>query len=361
MLKALKKATLTSLKLSGILLRVKNSNWRQRRLLIIAYHGISLDDEHLWDPDLYMTPQQFRERLQLLKKSGCSVLPLGEAVERLYANDLPETSVALTFDDGYYDFYKQAHPILQEFNFPATVYLTTFYVNYNKPVFDAVCGYLLWKGRNSTLSLKNLISQDVNINLSSKAARVEVCDLLIKFARQNKLSSVEKDSLAAKVAHLVNVDYEALHAKRILHLLTPDEVSKLNGAGIDIELHTHRHYSPLDRQLFYKEIEDNRNSIHSMTGLPTPHFCYPSGIFNANFLTWLGELGVVSATTCEPALASRESHRLLLPRLVDITNMSPIEFEGWIAGVSGFLPRRHRIYNPGAIDPQQISGVSVHG
>ena len=44
---------------------------------------------------------------------GCTVLPLDDAVRRLYADDLPPRSVVLTFDDGYVDFERQAYPLLR--------------------------------------------------------------------------------------------------------------------------------------------------------------------------------------------------------------------------------------------------------
>src|SRR5829696_4719723 len=105
MLKKFKQVTLGTLKTSGVFRLVENSRWRQRRLLILAYHGISQADEHLWDYTQFMAPHLFRERLRLIKESGCTVLPLGQALERLYAGDLPERCVSITFDDGTYDFY----------------------------------------------------------------------------------------------------------------------------------------------------------------------------------------------------------------------------------------------------------------
>jgi peptidoglycan/xylan/chitin deacetylase (PgdA/CDA1 family) len=361
MLKKLKQVALGGLKTLGVFTLAQHSSWRQNRLLILAYHGFSLEDEHLWDPDLYMRPDYFRARLELLKKRGCTVLPLGEAIRRLYANDLPENCVALTFDDGYYDFYKVAHPILKEFNFPATVYLATLYVNYNRPVFDAICSYLLWKGRNLTLDLKEITGQDGQFDLSDAAARAMAYDYLIGFARQRKFSAEEKDALAAKLARRLKIDYDALCANRILHLLNPEEVAQLAAEGVDIQLHTHRHWAPLNRELFGKEIEENRNSIREMTGAWARHFCFPSGNFDDVLLIWLEELNVVSATTCEPGLASHNSNHLLLPRLVDTTPLSPIEFEGWLTGVSAALPRQRGTYNLGVSEYEMRTAVSVHG
>ena len=122
--------------------------------------------------------------------------------------------------------------------------------------------------------------------------------------------------------------------------LTPDEVTELGQAGIDIQLHTHRHRTPRDRGLFIREIEDNRVCIQTMTGSLASHFCYPSGVHDPAFLPWLKESGVVSATTCEPGFASVNANRLVLPRVLDNSALAPIEFESWLTGISAALPRR---------------------
>ena len=108
MLKSVKRTSLQVCKNLGLFHLSQHSRWRQRRLLILCYHGVSLEDEHEWNPPLYMKPSDLEARFEMLKQGGYAVLPLGEAINRLYANDLPERSVAITFDDGDYDFYKQA-------------------------------------------------------------------------------------------------------------------------------------------------------------------------------------------------------------------------------------------------------------
>src|SRR5450759_596885 len=106
MRKRIRTSLLRTMKAAGIFARVRDSRWRQRRLLILCYHGIALDEENLWRPALFLSPSRLRERFEMLKQGGYNVLPLGEGLERLRGNDLPPRSVALTFDDGTYDFYK---------------------------------------------------------------------------------------------------------------------------------------------------------------------------------------------------------------------------------------------------------------
>src|SRR5271166_1102193 len=118
---------------------------RRNTLLILCYHGISLADEHEWEGGLYITPALFRHRLEVLRNLNTNVLPLGEGLERLQAGTLPPRSVVLTFDDGFYDFHRHAVPLLREFGFPCTIYLTTYYCDYKLPIFNLMASYLLWK------------------------------------------------------------------------------------------------------------------------------------------------------------------------------------------------------------------------
>jgi peptidoglycan/xylan/chitin deacetylase (PgdA/CDA1 family) len=340
MLKKLKQVTLRSLKSTGVSALVQDSRWRRQRLLILAYHGISRIDEHEWNGSQYMSPETLRARMQQLKRSQCAVLPLSEALERLYRNDLPDRAVALTFDDGFADFYHRAYPVISDFGFPVTLYLTTFYSYYNRPVFDVMCSYLLWRGRAHTLAAKEFSGEDARVNLSTNDAREAVLKKIREFAEQQKLSAEEKDSRAAALAAHLGVDYDELLKRRVIHNVTPAEARELSQRGVDVQLHTHRHRTPLDRNLFRREIDDNRDRITEITGKNPHHFCYPSGVYARRFLPWLEEAGIKSATTCEVGFASRASHPLLLPRFLDNNTMAPIEFEAWLTGVSMALPRR---------------------
>jgi len=340
MLKKLKQVTLQSLKSTGVSALVQDSRWRRQRLLILAYHGISMIDEHEWNGSQYISPETLLTRMQQLKRSRCAVLPLGEAVERLYRNDLPDRAVALTFDDGFADFYHRAFPIISEFGFPVTLYLTTFYSYYNRPVFDVVCSYLLWRGRARTLIAKDFIGEDTRVNLATNDAREAVLKKIRDFAAQQKLTAEEKDARAAALATHLGVDYDELLKHRVIHNVTPAEARELSERGVDVQLHTHRHRTPLDHDLFRREIEDNRRCINEITGKEPAHFCYPSGVYAPRFLPWLDEAGIKSATTCEVGFASRASNPLLLPRFLDNNTMAPIEFEAWLTGMSLALPRR---------------------
>ncbi len=344
MLRHIRRAALRVLKSSGIFKAVENSRWRRERLLILCYHGVALEEEHKWIPSLYMHPDLFEQRLEVLHAGSYAVLPLGEGIERLYRNDLPPKSVAITFDDGTYDFYSQAYPRLKKYGFPATVYQTTFYCDYHLPVFHLICSYMLWKRRDVPLKALPEFGISGTLDLKTAAGQTRVLQALVEFSRKGNLSEEQKNDLASQLAGKLGIDYSELVSKRILQLMRPEEIARLSYDGIDFQLHTHRHRTPLDEALFLREIRDNRQKLSEMASISTSHFCYPSGDYHLEFLPWLEKEGVVSATTCEVGLASRDDSPLLLPRLVDTSRHTPLEFESWLSGVGAFTSRRQRRY-----------------
>ena len=346
----LRRQIIRQLNRAGVFSRVAQTKWRQRRLLVLCYHGISLDDEHLCDPRMFFSAEAFRARLELLRKWECSVLPLGEALEQLKRNQLPARSVAITFDDGTCDFYQRAVPLLQDFGYPATVYLTTFYSGRSVPVFPMAVAYVAWRGQSRAVDARELISGDLgSCDLRVTAQRDRLVMAFVEHANHRGLSADAKTELLARFADLVGVDFDDIRRRRILQIMKAEEVAAVSSAGFSVELHTHRHRTPEDRGLFLREIADNRNAIASMTGKTPTHFCYPSGIHKPAFVPWLQEAGVVSATTCAPGLASDASDPMVLPRFVDRSPVSGEEFEAWITGVATIFPRLRRLLVPGSV------------
>ena len=334
---SLRRAALAVLKGCGAFHLVRDSEWRRQRLLILCYHGISLLDEHEWRPSLYLHPRQLERRLEILRMGKYAVLPLDEALERLYHKDLPPRSVVLTFDDGTYDFYRQAYPRLKRFGFPVTVYLTTYYSALPYPIFNLICSYMMWSVRGQ--GAVNLAEFGIRhpVELASEQKRQEAVNVIVQWADSQSINGEQKNGIATRLAGRLGIDYSELVGRRILHLMNSQEMKELSDAGVDIQLHTHRHRLPLSEDSFRNEIRENRAHIARTIAGERKHFCYPSGAYRPEFLRWLGADGIRSATTCDTGLATVESNRLLLPRLMDTTGRSDLEFESWTNGVGHFL------------------------
>lgn len=347
MLKTLKTHALSTARTTGILSATGQSAWRRRRLLILGYHGVSTGDEHAWDGELYMPPDMLRKRFEALRAGGYEVLPLDQALRRMHAGTLPAQAVALTFDDGAVDFMTHGLPLLREFGFPATVYLTTYYSLFRRPVFPTMLRYLLWKGRDRTLEMEGLAAAPTPAALDTVEQRREAFHRIIGPFQSRRNAGAEKDSVLTELARRLSIDYETLLSRRVLQIMNPEEVASLPRDLIDVQLHTHRHRVPADQHLFEQEIVENRRLISEMTGSESvTHFCYPSGVTNPAYEPWLRALNVASATTCFPGLARPSSNSFMIPRLIDTSFLSELEFEGWLSGAAAFLPRRRIVAVP---------------
>jgi peptidoglycan/xylan/chitin deacetylase (PgdA/CDA1 family) len=249
-------------------------------------------------------------------------------------------SVAITFDDGFYNFFASAYPILKAFGYPATVYQTTFYSAWNKPLFHLLCHYLLWKASGKTIEARPIIGRpgsfDLRTEEGTNAAGVEIWN----FARSAGLSQEERQQLAKTLAESVGVDYQEISDRRLFNLMNKGELSQMVRCGVDIQLHTHRHRLPASKDFFLKELADNQEFLKEIGQPKATHFTYPSGLYREEVFPWLSEFGIRSATTCETGLVSSLSNPFCLPRFVDTTQISNLEFESWLCGVREVLPSR---------------------
>jgi peptidoglycan/xylan/chitin deacetylase (PgdA/CDA1 family) len=105
---------------------------------ILMYHSISNGEESV-APYYRLTtsPQRFAEQMQWLQDAGYAGVSLEQALEFIDSAPPPSAPfpVAITFDDGFRDFYTAAWPILRRHNFSATMYVPTGFVGMERKSF----------------------------------------------------------------------------------------------------------------------------------------------------------------------------------------------------------------------------------
>lgn len=305
----------------------------RKRLRILAYHGLALDDEYKFRPMLFISAEKFEKRLQFLQTAGYPVLGLDSALAQLKNQSMPDCATVLTIDDGWYGTSAVMGPLLNTFNFPATLYVSSYYSQKETQVFNIAIGYFLWKTKNKKIDLCQLrigLSGVERLECAGDFERVAsvICE------RASKLPSAKsRQELLSKIANVLNLDYKGMLEKRMFFYAGASDLADLEALGVDLQLHTHRHrFSTCTRQESEEEISENRKFLKEISSRKKIHFCYPSGQFEDEQLLILRSLGVVSATTCRAGLASRETNPLLLPRILDSEDLSAIEFEAEMSG-----------------------------
>ena len=117
---------------------------RQARVPILMYHGIrpELGDKHPYF-ETNTTPDLFAIHMQFLQENGYVALDLGKALEAMMIGRHDHRYVAITFDDGYRDFYLHAFPVLAKHGFQATVFIVTGLTG-DEPIRQNGREYLTW-------------------------------------------------------------------------------------------------------------------------------------------------------------------------------------------------------------------------
>ena len=95
------------------------------RVPVLMYHGIA-DDPAPETRALSVRPGEFAAQLELLRDLGFTPVTFAHLVAGLQGGrDLPDRPVAITVDDGYADFHREALPVLVRLGIPATLFVTT--------------------------------------------------------------------------------------------------------------------------------------------------------------------------------------------------------------------------------------------
>ena len=322
------------------------SRWITRgELRVLCYHGFAMADEAEFLPDLFVTEDFFKRRLRWISENGYKVLDLDQAMTLREQQKLPKYATVITIDDGFYSAYAIAMGALSAHDFPATLYVSSYYVQKGTPILGLLLQYIAWKGSFSgpLAELLNALPElrGYKPEISGALDLRQVASKLQEYSEEN-YGADEQQRVAMRFAELLGIDYEEILRSRILGLVNSSEIKELDSSGVRIELHTHRHRFPTDKGHAKEEIERNRSVLEPILNRSTCHFCYPSGDWSKLHWQVLEEVGIRSATTCDREFARRNDSRYSIPRILDDSRISALEFE---AEMSGFLVllRRSRL------------------
>ncbi len=304
------------------------AEWLTRNeLRILAYHGIWYSEGHFGN-FLFMKPDTFAARMQMLQSWGANVLSLEEGLQRTKEGSLPRRAVVITIDDGWVGTSTEMSPVLASHGYPATLYVSTYYVEAQRPVFDVVLSYLC-----SLADSRNIVlSYDIGGEEATQSG-------LLAYGRSLATDS-DRQLLLRDLAQQLSLDFEALIGDRQFHLSNLKQLTAMEACAIDLQLHTHRHRMRYhDESCVADEIEDNRNCLNRVSVRNRTHFCYPSGEYSKSDWPALEALGIESATTTDIGLVNNRSEKYALPRILDGENLTTLELEAELSGFMSLVRR----------------------
>jgi peptidoglycan/xylan/chitin deacetylase (PgdA/CDA1 family) len=106
-----------------------SASWTYVPVLMYHYIRVNPDPRDRAGFALSVTPAAFHAQMDYLARNHFTVIPLSQAIAAIRAHGpLPYRPVALTFDDGYADFYTTAVPEMRRYGFTATDYVVPNFV-----------------------------------------------------------------------------------------------------------------------------------------------------------------------------------------------------------------------------------------
>jgi len=89
---------------------------------VLMYHSVNPQSNEVMKA-LIVSPSSFEKQISFLRKHDYKILPLETLVDLMFKKKLPKRAIAITFDDGYRDFYLYAFPIIKKYRVPVTMFL----------------------------------------------------------------------------------------------------------------------------------------------------------------------------------------------------------------------------------------------
>ena len=271
--------------------------------------------------------------MRWLKESGYPILDLDQAVTALINRTLPNNSVVITIDDGWKSTYTHMLPILEKFQLPATVYVTSWYADKQSPVLNVALNYVLQRSTVPGFTWRSPIHPELTVQLGDAHNR-EMTATKLHQMLHDLPTLVERLQELRAICKLVDVPTEPWWSEGQFHLMSREDIKLAYQRGLDIQLHTHRHRN-IDVELpsLQAELLDNRDFLFEACGSDhLSHFCYPNGRYNPAASEVLAHAGIKSAVINGHGLNPPGTDPYALQRFLDGRSVTQAEFEAYMCG-----------------------------
>lgn len=297
--------------------------------LILLFHRVTtLPVDPQW---LAVPPPLFEEQLQVVRRAG-RVMALAELVGHVRRGRVPRRAIVVTFDDGYLDNLEHAKPLLERYDVPATVFVSSGGAERDREFFwDDLSRLLLPPGGGLRGQIHVTVGatrhswtldaagdhQGWNVSLpprtAAQRAYAELCALIKPLpdgARAEAVAQVSAQMAAPAVVR-------ASHA-----MMTRQQWRELAAGGlIDVGAHTVTHpmlsQLPADAQL--DELTSSKRDLEDVLERPVRSLAYPFGgvvDYDATTMALARDAGFDAACANVAGQVGRRSDLYQLPRVL---------------------------------------------
>lgn len=295
--------------------RLKRIYRKARRTLvpgvvILMYHRVAAIPGY--NTPLVVAPNNFERHMEYIRKK-CHSMHLLELAEVIQKKRLPKRAVVITFDDGYIDSYLEAFPVLEHFNVPSTIFVSSASINSSRGFWwDELDNILLSPTNRPEMLIVTIKGKMYEWHLGPNSKRIEIRKKVNSLLRP--LSTSERETVLAELrtwaGTLPEYDSEC-------RPMTAEELRQLQqNQLIHLGAHTKTHplLSLLSLEEQYEEIVGGCRELESVIGQSVDSFAYPYGDFNDISVEIVGAAGFKAACTTLPGIVESGDDVVQLPR-----------------------------------------------
>lgn len=262
MKKALKKAGFYS----GVIKAALKAR-KERGFRVLMYHHI-LAEKNPFLPGI--SRKVFSLQIKYLQRAY-QIMDLERLVMLLKERKpFPPRSLALTFDDGYEDFYQQAFPLLKSLNLPATVFVATGFIDTGLVPWTDELRILFRKTSENRFEIKEGTGERYSWN--DEAGKLQALRQVKE--RLKTLPEEERRSLYQAIKSQLKVEMAGE-----TRILSREQIREISTAGISIGSHTVHHpiLTRISPEKAREEIVQSKLELEEIIQKKVCGFCYPNG------------------------------------------------------------------------------------
>lgn len=249
-----------------------SKNFFRNKALVLIYHRVT---------DIGKDPQKmcvntvnFEKQIRFLK-GKYKILSLQELVNNLKNKRIDNNSIVITFDDGYFDNYEIALPILEKYNVPCTFFITFENIETGKEFWWDQLEQILLNTKRLPEVLKLEIDGVLYKWHECNKNKVYIYEQLLVILKKCNFSAIT--DIIYKLAEWVGIDLETRSEYRPLNKLELKKLAK--NQLVEIGSHSLNHCNlaneGLDKQVV--EIKNSKLYLENMLGVHIQSFSYPFG------------------------------------------------------------------------------------
>ncbi|WP_293264273.1 polysaccharide deacetylase family protein [Neptunomonas sp.] len=261
----------------------------KQHLSILIYHRVLPKYDFMRPSE--PTVEEFDWQMSIISRYF-NPLSLADALELMNRGELPENAICVTFDDGYADNESCALPILKKWHIPATVFISTGFINGGRMWNDTVVETL--KGIDKHLDLQKLGLGEYTLHDQESK----------KIAAQEILTEIKHREIESRAEAVEFIESLAEHTLPRDLMLTDQQIKNLSDAGVEIGGHTVSHpiLAKLDNAQAKQEIFDGKKCLENIINKKIKYFAYPNGKLGHDYLE--NQIRIVKEAGFEAAVST---------------------------------------------------------